>query len=34
MSIRLTAPYSEERKAAAGVLGKENYKYMNQTKEG
>ena len=33
MSIRLTAPYSEERKAAAGALGKENYKYMNQAKE-
>lgn len=32
MSIRLTAPYSEERRVAAGVLGKENYKYMNQTK--
>ena len=33
MSIRLTAPYSEERKAAVGALGRENYKYMNQTKE-
>ena len=34
ISIRLTAPYSEERRAATGALGKENYKYMNQTKEG
>ena len=33
MSIRLTAPYSEERRAAACVIGKENYKYMNETKE-
>ena len=33
MSIRLTAPYSEERRAAAGAWGKENYKYMAQTKE-
>lgn len=33
MSIRLTAPYSEERRAAASVIGKENYKYMNDTKE-
>ncbi|MBP3654196.1 MAG: hypothetical protein J6J04_02040 [Oscillospiraceae bacterium] len=32
MSIRLTAPYSEERRVAAGVLGKENYKHMKQTK--
>ena len=33
MSIRLTAPYSEERRAAAGVRGKGNYKYMNERKE-
>ena len=33
ISIRLTAPYSQERRAAAGELGKENYKYMNQVKE-
>lgn len=33
MSIRLTAPYSEERRTAAGERGKENYKYMNQAKE-
>ncbi len=33
ISIRLTAPYSEERRAAAGAWGKENYKYMAQTKE-
>ena len=33
ISIRLTAPYSEERKAAVGVMGKENYKNLNQAKE-
>ena len=33
MSIRLTAPYSQERKAAAGERGRENYKYMNKAKE-
>lgn len=33
MSVRLTAPYSEERRAAVGVMGKENYRNLNQTKE-
>ena len=33
MSIRLTAPYSEERKAAACAMGKENYKNKDRAKE-
>ena len=33
MSIRLTAPYSEERRAAVGVMGKKYFKDLNQAKE-
>ena len=33
MSIRLTAPYSEERRAAVGAMGKKYFKDLNQAKE-